>query len=168
MKAVFVAEAKRRSGIEKAVVKFAYTYNREAHELLANAETSQAPRLRYCAFEPSVSMWVVIMDYVESSEVGVDDVLKESIHIKSLRAALDKLHSRGLVFGDLRPLNVLIMGDKVMLIEFDWCGKAGQARYPSDIMLGAESRHPEVERGGPIDQAHDEYHFNKLTSHKLR
>jgi hypothetical protein len=163
MKAVFVAEAKRRSGIEKVVVKFAYTYNREAHELLANAEPSQAPRLRYCAFEPSVGMWVVVMDYVESSEVGVDEVLKESNHIESFRAALDKLHSRGLVFGDLRPPNVLIVGDKVMLIDFDWCGKAGQARYPSDIILQEGVWHREVQRGGLMTQAHDEYHFQKLT-----
>jgi hypothetical protein len=167
MKAVFVAEAKSRSGTEKVVVKFAHTYNREAHKLLANAEPSQAPKLRYCALEPSVGMWVVVMDYVESSELGVDDVLKETVHIESLRVALKKLHSQGLVFGDLRPLNVLIVDDKVVLIDFDWCGKAGEARYPSDIILEGETWHSEVQRGGLINQAHDEYHFYKLTSREL-
>ena len=167
MRAVFVAEAKSRSGTEKVVVKFAYTYNREAHELLAKGEPSQAPRLRYCEFEPSVGMWVVVMDYVESSEVGVDDVLKETVHIESLRVALEKLHSRGLVFGDLRPPNVLIVGDKVVLIDFDWCGEAGKARYPSDILLVEETWHPGVQRGGLIKQAHDEYHFYKLTACEL-
>lgn len=168
MKAVFVAEAKTSSGTEKVVVKFAYTYNREAHELLANEEPSQAPRLRYCKFEPSVGMWVVVMDYVEGLGLGVDDVLEETVHIESLRVALEKLHSRGLVFGDLRPPNVLIVGDKVVLIDFDWCGEAGKTRYPSDIMLAKETWHPGVQRGGLIEQAHDEYHFRKLTSCRPR
>ncbi|KAF9777978.1 hypothetical protein BJ322DRAFT_1131556 [Thelephora terrestris] len=160
-KAVFVAEAKSESRTEQVVVKFAYTYNREAHELLASAE--HAPKLRYCKFEPSVGMWIIVMDYVEGSAVEDGGVLEQTVHIESLRAALEKLHGRGLVFGDLRPPNVLIVGEKVVLIDFDWCGKAGQARYPSDIILQEGVWHREVQRGGLMTQAHDEYHFQKLT-----
>ncbi|KAF9777626.1 hypothetical protein BJ322DRAFT_1114857 [Thelephora terrestris] len=164
-KAVFVAEAKSESRTEQVVVKFAYTYNDEAHELLASA--GHAPKLRHCKFEPSVGMWVIVMDYVEGSGVKDGGVLEQTVHIESLRAALKKLHSRELAFGDLRPPNVLIVGEKVVLIDFDWCGEADQARYPSDIILQEGVWHREVQRGGLITQAHDEYHFQKLTSKAL-
>lgn len=133
MKAVFVAEAKSESETVKVVVKFAHTYNEDAHELLANLKPSQAPKLRYCKFELTVGMWAVVMDYVEGP--GADGILTGTDLTESLRVALKKLHSGGFVFGDLRSPNVLVVGKKVMLIDFDWCGKVGTARYPSDIML---------------------------------
>ena len=41
------------------------------------------------------------------------------------------LHDNDLVFGDLHPLNVMITKEKkVMLIDFDWAGEAGQVRHP--------------------------------------
>ncbi|KAH9948020.1 hypothetical protein B0H21DRAFT_735808 [Amylocystis lapponica] len=167
VKAIFVAEAKSASETATVVVKFAYKYNREAHNLLATASPQQAPNLRYCAYEASVRMQVVVMDYVEGEEV--DDVLTQPAHIESLRRALTALHANDFVFGDLRAPNVLIVDDRVVLVDFDWCGKAGEARYPSDIALGAEISmwHGRVERGGLIEKAHDEYHFRALTKEDL-
>jgi serine/threonine protein kinase len=44
---------------------------------------------------------------------------------------LDLLHAANLVFGDLRPPNVMITKAKeVKLIDFDWAGDLGQAQYP--------------------------------------
>ncbi|KAH9949162.1 hypothetical protein B0H21DRAFT_820351 [Amylocystis lapponica] len=167
MKAVFLVEAKSGSETATVVVKFAYEYNREAHNLLATASPQQAPKLRYCAYEASVRMQVVVMDYVEGREV--DDVLTQPAHIESLRRALKTLHASNFVFGDLRAPNVLIVDDRVVLIDFDWCGKAGEARYPSDIALGVESAmwHSGVRRGGLIEKAHDKYHFRALTKEDL-
>ncbi|KAH9948021.1 hypothetical protein B0H21DRAFT_708046 [Amylocystis lapponica] len=165
MKAVFIAEAKSESETATVVVKFAYTYNQEAHNLLATASPQQAPKLRYCAYEASVRMQVVVMDYIEGREV--DDVLTQPAHIESLRWALTKLHADDFVFGDLRAPNVLIVDDRVVLVDFDWCGKAGEARYPSDIALGTSMWHSGVERGGLVEKAHDEYHFRALTKEDL-
>ena len=48
-----------------------------------------------------------------------------------IRRALRLLHTRGLVFGDLRPPNVMITEAKeVQLIDFDWAGECGQIKYP--------------------------------------
>ncbi|KAH9947831.1 hypothetical protein B0H21DRAFT_806645 [Amylocystis lapponica] len=165
MKAVFIAEAKSESETATVVVKFAYKYNQEAHNLLATASPQQAPKLRYCAYEASVRMQVVVMDYIEGREV--DDVLTQPAHIESLRWALTKLHADDFVFGDLRAPNVLIVDDRVVLVDFDWCGKAGEARYPSDIALGTSMWHSGVERGGLVEKAHDEYHFRALTKEDL-
>ena len=138
MRALFVAEAKSDSETAK-VVKFAYAYNREAHDLLANASPPLAPQLRYCTHEPTIGLWVVVMDYVEGKKVS--DELTDHSHIASLRKAVTTLHDRGLVFGDLRGPNLLIVGNGVVLIDFDWCGKVGEARYPSDILL----EHPRID-----------------------
>ena len=42
-------------------------------------------------------------------------------------------HNKRLVCGDLRPPNVLFSGGKVFLIDFDWAGKEGEARYPRGL-----------------------------------
>jgi len=48
--------------------------------------------------------------------------------------AIGALHANGLVFGDLRSPNVMITKDgKVKLIDFNWAGVEGQAKYPSLI-----------------------------------
>ncbi|KAK2463745.1 hypothetical protein APHAL10511_004238 [Amanita phalloides] len=45
--------------------------------------------------------------------------------------ALKLLHSHGLVFGDLCPPNVMVTKDgKAKLIDFNWAGEEGQAKYP--------------------------------------
>ncbi|KAI0699179.1 hypothetical protein C8T65DRAFT_557559, partial [Cerioporus squamosus] len=46
------------------VVKFADTYCKDAHELLARQSPPLAPKLWHCAWEETVSMYVVIMDYI--------------------------------------------------------------------------------------------------------
>ena len=167
MRALFVAEARSESETAKVVVKFAYAYNCEAHGLLANASPPLAPQLRFCAHAPSVGLWVVVMDYVEGRKVA--DVLTDQSPIASLRKAVTTLHGRGLVFGDLRAPNVMIVGDGVVLIDFDWCGKAGEARYPSDILLEHPriDWHPGVQRGGLIEKAHDAHFFYALTEQNL-
>jgi serine/threonine protein kinase len=50
---------------------------------------------------------------------------------KEVECALDLLHTKGLVFGDLRPPNVMMTEAKeVKLIDFDWAREYGQVMYP--------------------------------------
>ena len=165
-KALFVAEAKEApdSPAELVVVKFAYKYNEAAHAALA--ASSLAPKLRYCSFEPSMGLYVVVMDYVEGGELW-DRRKASPARVDSLRSAVKMLHENGLVFGDLRRPNVLVVGDRVVLVDFDWCGKAGEARYPSDIAPNNGEWHPDVRRGGLITREHDNFHFHLLTGTQL-
>jgi len=39
-----------------------------------------------------------------------------------------------LVHGDLREPNILCVGEKVMLIDFDWGGRVGEAYYPTALL----------------------------------
>lgn len=61
--------------------------------------------------------------------------------------------------------NILVTRDGcVKIIDFDWRGDAGKARYPSSINMGAGVRwHPGVTRGGLIKKEHDQHMFSRLT-----
>lgn len=159
-KALFVAVAQTDSQpMFKVLVKFTPTYNRAAHELLV--KMSQAPKLHYCEEVESVGLYVVVMDYVNNGE-EVQGVLDNPAHIASLEHALATLHAEGWVFGDLRNPNVFLVDDRVVLIDFDWCGKEGEARYPSDILIVKGEWHTGVRRGGLMKQEHDEFHLRLL------
>ena len=56
------------------------------------------------------------------------------------KEAIKKLHDGGFVFGDLRPPNVLFSGGRVLLIDFDWAGKSGEAQYPCGLSRNANQR----------------------------
>ena len=129
----------------KLVVKFVDRYGVEAHELLA--KEGMAPQLLYCGTldgrndvrnggshaqgRMSFGLYVgplrmVVMDYVEAQKR--DDWPANAR--EQAQEAIKKLHDEGFVFGDLRPPNVLFLGRRVFLIDFDWAGKKGKARYP--------------------------------------
>jgi len=79
-----------------------------------------------------------------------------------VQRALEVLHSNRLVFGDLRLLNILITKDgNVKLIDFNWAGEDGQAKYPP--LISQEITWPEgVEAMAVMRQQHDLAMLHKL------
>ncbi|KAH8112359.1 hypothetical protein DFH11DRAFT_1744967 [Phellopilus nigrolimitatus] len=164
---------------EPLVVKFTKRYDAEAHALLAAA--GRAPRLNY-ADPPSApgapAEWrMVVMAHITA--VNYRDAPRAAMPAlrADVRAAVALLHAAGRVHGDLFLENVLIevlepptetqvgveegAGEgagraRALLIDFDWAGPEGVARYPHnrndiDIYWPAGSV-----PGGPILRAHDE------------
>jgi len=43
-------------------------------------------------------------------------------------------HSRGQVHGDSRDATLLCDGEKLVLVDFDWVGKAGKISYPTALL----------------------------------
>ncbi|KAF9643344.1 hypothetical protein BDM02DRAFT_3104572 [Thelephora ganbajun] len=134
-----------KSSGRKLVVKFVDRYGVEAHEHMA--KVGMAPRLLYCGSldgendvrhgkscvqgEVKHGLYVgplrmAVMEYIKPEERPGDAREKT-------REVIDELHGRGFVFGDLREPNVLFSGGKVYLIDFDWAGKIGEARYPRGL-----------------------------------
>ncbi|KAG8737482.1 hypothetical protein FRC10_008103 [Ceratobasidium sp. 414] len=120
------------------VVKFTRRYNGQAHKLLA--EQGYAPKLLFDGsehpeFPRPAGLLMMVMEYIIEAPPGPS--YNEAY--LTLPAALRLLHGQKLVFGDLRLLNVLVpksstdRGAIAMLIDFDWCGKDGEDRYPVDI-----------------------------------
>jgi serine/threonine protein kinase len=149
------------------VVKFVRRYNEEAHALLANFNL--APQLYYVEPEPQQSFAtgqilvrrprMIVMEYVDG-----DSPRDAFYHEKppqnffdDINEAIEKLHQKDLVFGDLRGPNIIV-GERgnVKLIDFDWCGEAGKARYPPDLNDSSTiGWHPGVKKQGLMEKEHD-------------
>lgn len=81
---------------------------------------------------------------------------------KAIGEAIQVLHADNLVFGDLRPPNVILYKDTtytkgVVLIDFEWCGEEGKVFYPPDLNEETIRWHEGVCPGGKILREHDSY-----------
>ncbi|KAF9024274.1 hypothetical protein BDZ89DRAFT_1069246 [Hymenopellis radicata] len=152
---------------ERIVVKFVDRYSTEAHNLLAGHDL--APRLiRHQVLGPIYgALAMVIMDYIEADslaelELDYDDM--KAIDA-TVRRALDLLGEEHLIFGDLRPQNVMLLDGKepvekrVRFIDFDWACKEGDGvRYPFHLS-GAVRRASGAKDYDVITRAHQEAMF---------
>ncbi|KAG6910125.1 hypothetical protein DXG01_012884 [Tephrocybe rancida] len=152
---------------KQVVVKFVSTYHAQSHRILA--EHQLAPKLLYASTdEPKGQMYggryMIVMDFVEGRQ-AVDSL--SDPHFKQVEQAIQLLHMQDLVFGDLRPPNILIMNGKVMIVDFDWCGKAGEARYPPSLNIDkALGWHTGVGPDSVMKKAHDLFMLAKLKPHQ--
>ena len=166
----FFAEDNSQSPVRGLVVKFVNRYGVEAHKTLA--ERGMAPRLLYYGtvdgkndlrasknkgtFEHGLYLGplrMVIMDRIkcEGRDRWPDDAREQ------VQNAIGLLHSQNLVFGDLRPPNVLFSEKKVFLIDFDWAGQEGVARYPHGLSRYVEwAANAEDLEGQLIKRCHDD------------
>ncbi|KAJ8473023.1 hypothetical protein ONZ45_g16449 [Pleurotus djamor] len=178
----FLAET-RSIPKEPIVVKFVSTYGLAAHQFLA--KLGHAPRLRYFGPLPGGEspivplldappgicldpLRMVVMDFVESIERPPPNAYQ------SVKAVLEKLHQAGLVFGDLRPNNILFdKKNEVQFIDFNWAGYEidvpaiphGEiaAYYPYDINMAAGIPwHPDVRPLSAIRVIHDKHMLERL------
>jgi serine/threonine protein kinase len=161
--------ARTKAG-QDIVVKFVEHYGERAHHLLS--EEGLAPALLYCGpvcfdkNEPSYRLIsMVVMEYVDGDTLavkrGIDERTRQTVR-SDVQRALKLLHDQGLVFGDLRRPNVMITKDgKVKLIDFNWAGEDGQAKYPP--LISQEIRWPEgVKAMAVIRKEHDLAMLNSL------
>ena len=53
----------------------------------------------------------------------------------NISEAVGILHEEGIVFGDLRDSNILLLAskDRAMLVDFDWSGMDRVSRYPATL-----------------------------------
>ena len=114
------------------VVKFVRSYSLELHALCT--QRGHAPNI--LAFEKLPGGWFAIaMSFIKDGVIITDS---ERLHmykerwIVELRELVNLFHSHDLVHGDLRNANILCNDDgKMFLLDFDWGGKVGEARYPT-------------------------------------
>ena len=140
---------------KKVVVKFVQQYGKEVHESLSKA--GLAPQLYTC--EKLVGDWMaVVMEAIEGDTLveGRPDDFEG--FLQKLKAKLD---AHQFVHGDLRAPNIVFDDSKIRIVDFDWAGKNGEARYP--LILNSEvDWHKEVGPNKLIRPDHDSYQLNKL------
>ncbi len=150
----------------RVVVKLAPKYCGKAHEMLASKTPRRAPEVWYCERVESVgNMYVVVMSFVTQRQGS----RMRNTDVDVLCESIKELHDAGFVYGDLRRPNVLLAEEGPLLIDFDWCGKDEEARYPDDINLepGEIDWHEGVRRGGIITKEHDKYMLKVLSEGRL-
>ncbi|PCH35651.1 hypothetical protein WOLCODRAFT_166391 [Wolfiporia cocos MD-104 SS10] len=148
----------------KVVVKFVNQYGKRGHELLA--KEGLAPALHY--FAPlGGGIYVIVMDFVTGGTIfeAKSESLSPDI-LTDIERAVNLLHTNHLVFGDLRQPNVMVVKREdgrhgAMLIDFDWCGEHGEARYPIQLNKDIDW-HSEVVCGGIVAKEHDTYMLSKI------
>lgn len=159
---------------EDIVVKFSERYNIGAHRMLA-AE-GLAPRvLSYEAPPSSGGYHTIVMEHLHS--LSLKEYLSSHPNIKAseletvrsdISRALEILHDDGLVFGDLRAPNILVVEQDDgephgMLVDFDWCSQENVGRYPAGLNQNRWIQWAEgVEKGGLMQKRHDLEMFEKL------
>ncbi|KAH9077703.1 hypothetical protein EDB83DRAFT_2285803 [Lactarius deliciosus] len=133
-------KAKRPGADELILIKFAQRYSIDLHHFCAKA--GHAPSI--LGYERLPGGWfAVAMEYVEP-----DTSITKSTHRvrwkKELENLMKSFHAKNLVHGDLRDANIICRGESVILVDFDWGGKVGEAFYPTlalnpELLDGRES-----------------------------
>lgn len=118
---------------ELILIKFVRRYSIDLHHFCAKA--GHAPSI--LGYQRLPGGWfAVAMEYVKP-----DTSIAESTHRVRWKQELENLmksfHAENLVHGDLRDANIICRGDSVMLVDFDWGGKVGEASYPT-LALNSE------------------------------
>lgn len=126
---------------KEIVVKFTRKYNAGAHDICARAGFAPPILSTPVAYGDYL---MIVMPFVSKScalsTISVADMKsmrktsRERIY-KNVADAINLLHGQNIVFGDLRPPNILIFDNaenqkQAMLIDFEWCGVANVGRYP--------------------------------------
>lgn len=151
------------------IVKYVESYHVDAHRLLA--DVGLAPKLNFVSSEGDRGFKVggltmIVMEVVPGKDLAELNSVPECVATDVCRA-LEILHANDIVFGDLRRPNVMAIQDEKgnvtggMLIDFDWCGKDGEAKYPPDINM--KINWPEgVGPGAIMRKEHDWEMFARL------
>ncbi|CAE6483227.1 unnamed protein product [Rhizoctonia solani] len=147
----------------RIVVKFVTRYHSEAHRLLA--KEGLAPKLLYDSMDstdrPAPDYSMIVMEYVAGGDLGQNNDCSFPLGVaEDVEKAIKLLHARYLVFGDLRKPNIMLVKDVAgraigaKLIDFEWCGKHLEERYPSSMNMTITWA-TGVRPGALLDKAHD-------------
>ncbi|KAG6883758.1 hypothetical protein C0993_003959, partial [Termitomyces sp. T159_Od127] len=149
--------------IEFIVIKFTTQYSVDAHKYLARL--GLAPRIRQ-SVRISADWFAIIMDwsdYTNLYEFGshLSELQRDKVRSRVLDI-VQELHRGCFVHGDIRDTNLLVDIDSLVdevvqihLVDFDWAGRIGEARYPYGLNYTTVKRPKEVTSGGLIAEQHD-------------
>ena len=147
-------------GKQKVVVKFVRShYGEAAHRLLAS--DGFAPKLINCHSLPG-GWYAVVMDKLEGHSITETTDVSDKVK-QSLRKAVNLMHEKNYVHGDLRPQNMLIVDETVCILDFDWADTEGTATYPPELNMDSDCNwHPGVKPEGKILKEHDTYQITSI------
>ena len=107
------------------VVKLTRSYSPELHAFCARLGHA----LRLYAYERLAGGIFAVAINGEMLTPTSDPALQVK-WITTLQDIVGNMHRNEFVHGDLLPPNIMVVKDELMLLDFDWGGKVGEARYP--------------------------------------
>jgi len=129
-KLLFLATASAKG--PRLFIKFTRQYGKDAHRVCSDARV--APHLYDVVSLPGDWFMVVMenldpdtFDHVSGCDLDLETKVRNAVGI---------LHDHGFVHGDLRDCNMICTMDgerRVLLLDFDWAGKPGEALYPMSL-----------------------------------
>ena len=131
------------------LVKFSRRYAHQLHGFCASR--GQAPDV--LDFKQIPGGWsVVAMDYIHPCVHPSESPKLTSLcdqWADDMKNLVQSFHDLDLVHGDLREPIMLCNGEKVMLVDFDWGGKVGEAYYPiarlsPELTDGRDNTNPKI------------------------
>lgn len=124
------------AGDDVICIKFTRRYSKDAH--LKCASLGFAPTLR--GFESLPGGWfMAVMDLLGDDYQLLSERRDRAQFCEEIQTKVSDLHQAGFVHGDIRPTNVMVKKSGppgVMLLDFDWAGVIGEARYPMNVSAG--------------------------------
>lgn len=151
------------------LLKFTQKYSKGAHEHCASHKI--APEL-YAIEEMAGGWMMVVMEYLneETYTLLCNSRIPEQILRTGVRNAVFFLHRGNFVHGDIRGVNIMVKREwnecdvtgNVKLIDFDWAGQEGSARYPPNVNYEQVERPREARDGLFITKDHDDFMTNHL------
>ncbi|KDR76199.1 hypothetical protein GALMADRAFT_210854 [Galerina marginata CBS 339.88] len=152
---------------QEVIVKFTARYNEAAHRLLAEAKL--APKLYFCGRVVG-DLYMIVMERVDGTSIWQlqqDKTPIPEIVLTKVEEAVGLLHQQDIVFGDLRPNNILYVPapeSHAVLVDFDWPGRDGEGKYPATLNRGADNKtwHNEVLAYGVMHKNHDLWQLEQL------
>jgi len=148
---------------DNLVVKFTRQYSEAAHHFLA--DLGHAPALR--AINDVHGGWkMIVMEYSRYIRLDAIDFLDCDTRLtikQRVKEIIEKLHSQDLVHGDIRQVNILVdtstlgssEGVSLQLLDFDWAGQVGVAKYPERVNTKTIRRPRDVAGGKLITKPQD-------------
>jgi serine/threonine protein kinase len=110
------------------VVKLTRSYSPKLHAFCARL--GYAPKL-YAYERLTGGIFAITMEYVTGEMLAPSsDPALQVKWITTLQDIVGNMHRNEFVHGDLRPPNIMVVKDELMLLDFDWGSKVGEAQYP--------------------------------------
>ncbi|KAH7337238.1 hypothetical protein B0J17DRAFT_666828 [Rhizoctonia solani] len=107
----------------------------------------------YPESQPGPNHAMIVMEFVQGVDLESKSSRLPHSVFDDIKTAVDLLHTRDFVFGDL--------------LDFDWCGKHLEGRYPLRMNLEL-GWHTTVGPGAVMDKEHDTHMLNRLRSRGTR
>ena len=157
---IFDATFREKKVLAKVVFR---SYGEDAHLFLAVKH--MAPQLFGTCDEQGIASvvvmelledgWMMLFDYCENRyRNGIPEDARRRL-LKRIDDILDCLGTARMVHGDSRMANLMLKPgeeEKAVLIDFDWAGEVGKARYP---VTRSDGLGYPGEPGGPIGAGDD-------------